>query len=213
MEILLETDKKAYCKCSMYYFRRYFGVREIILMAVLLTAGLLLFFTARAVMVLILFGVTVLVLLFAVLVFVLTTVAGYKNDAVKCGIAYYKLDFTDDAIKIAALNGNKEPLFEDVRRYGSLEAIADRKNFVYIYCAVALFFPFERKILGDETFFGLKEFLRANVPEEKFKFKQTKRIFPKRKKGAAIFSPETARGSEKRDGNGRETDVPPRAEN
>ena len=43
MDFTIKTDKNDYFKCSMYYMRRYFGLRETLLLAFLLLAGVLLY--------------------------------------------------------------------------------------------------------------------------------------------------------------------------
>ena len=43
MNVEMNADKNLYFKCSMYYMRKYFGLREIILLSLLLAIGLALF--------------------------------------------------------------------------------------------------------------------------------------------------------------------------
>ena len=45
MNVEMNADKNLYFKCSMYYMRKYFGLREIILLSLLLAIGLALFMT------------------------------------------------------------------------------------------------------------------------------------------------------------------------
>ena len=96
MEIIVNTDKKEYFKCSMYYMRRYFGLREIILLSILLIIGVALFVFAGQVFMLILFAVSVFIILLALTLFLITSVTGYKVDMEKKGVAKQKLEFKED---------------------------------------------------------------------------------------------------------------------
>lgn len=182
MELTIKCDKKDYFWCSMYYIRRYFGLREIILLTLLLVAALLLWFLAGLILIMIFFGVTVLVVLITVALFVWTSVAGFKHDSEKQGIAYQKLSFREDALYVDFLNSVGETILSEIHEYGKIEAIAVRKNFIYIYAAIAIFYYFKRNKLEEGQFGELTLFLREHVPEEKFKFKTVKRIYPKKKK-------------------------------
>ena len=72
LELYIDADKDEYFKCSMYYMRRYFGLREIILLAILLGLGLALFFVLNNLFVLILFAVSVVIILIALTLFIVT---------------------------------------------------------------------------------------------------------------------------------------------
>jgi len=182
MEITIKCDKKDYFNCSMYYIRRYFGLREIILMLILLVAGILLLLFANTVFILVMFGLTVAVLLFTVILFVWTSVSGYKHDLVKQGIAYNKINFDEKQMNVAFLDKGGEHLLDEIYEYSKIEAVVIKKDFIYIYAGIAIFFYVKRKNFDEETFLKLCNYLRENVPAEKFKFKTVKRIYPKKKK-------------------------------
>ncbi len=182
MEITVKCDKKDYFNCSMYYIRRYFGLREIILMSILLIAGILLLLFANTVFILVMFGLTVAVLLFTVILFIWTSVSGYKHDLVKQGIAYNKINFDEKQMSVSFLNVGGEHILDEIYEYSKIEAVVIKKDFIYIYAGIAIFFYIKRKNFDEETFLNLCAYLRENVPAEKFKFKTVKRIYPKKKK-------------------------------
>lgn len=182
MDFTVECNKKDFFNCSMYYMRRYFGLREIILMSILLIAGLLLFFLADMIMVLILFGVTLLVVLITVVLFLWTSISGYKHDLIKAGIATQKIHFDEKEMTAVYYNSKGEQLFNEIHDYSKIEAIVVKKNFIYIYAGIAIFYYFKRDKIGEEDYLNLCNYLRTNVPKEKFKFKTVKRIYPKKKK-------------------------------
>ena len=65
MTVYVTADKKDYFNCSMYYMRRFFGLREILILAILVIVGLVLFFAMAQTFILILFGVCVVLILIA----------------------------------------------------------------------------------------------------------------------------------------------------
>lgn len=182
MDLKLRADKSEYYKCSMYYMRRYFGLRESILFCLLFVAAMLLFFLAHTIIILIFFGVTCLVLIITLVLFVWTTVAGWKNDHDKLGVDHIDLHFEETQLRTEFFKANGEQITAEIHDYQKIEAVALKKNFVYVYAAMAIFYYFERKDLGDEKFEELTAFLRERLPKEKLKFKTVKRIYPKKKK-------------------------------
>lgn len=182
MEIIIKAEKGEYFKCSMYYMRRYFGLRESLLLAFLFVAGLLLFLLGDSIIILIFFGLTCLVLLVTVALFIWTSSAGYKHDCVKQGIAGTRLNFDEEALRADFLNAAGETILAEIHEYSKIEAVVIKKNFIYIYAAIAIFYYIKRKNLEEGRFGELALLLRERVPAEKFKFKQVKRIYPKKKK-------------------------------
>lgn len=182
MDFTVKCNKKDYFKCSMYYMRRYFGLRECILLAILLTAGILLQVFADMMLVLIFFGVTMLVVLVTAVLFVWTSVSGYKLELEKQGIAYHKIHFDEDSLTAVYLNAGGEQIATEKSDYSQIEVVVIRKKFIYIYAGVAIFYYLKKEEIGEEKLTDLAAYLRTNVPKEKFKFKTVKRIYPKKKK-------------------------------
>lgn len=166
----------------MYYIRRYFGLRESILFVVLFAAAMLLFFLANNFIILIFFGITCLVLIITVVLFIWTTVAGWKSDHDKLGVDHIDLHFEEKQLRTEFYKSTGEQVAAEIHDYQKIEAIAIKKNFIYIYAAMAIFYYFRRETMGSEQFEALALYLRENVPKEKFKFKTVKRIFPKKQK-------------------------------
>lgn len=180
--LTIKSDKRDYFACSMYYMRRYFGLRETLLLAFLLVAALLLFFLADSIIILVFFGVTVFILLITVVLFLWTSVSGYKHDFDKQGIAAQKLYFDDDALRVEFYDKGGELLLTETHEYEKLEGVVTKKNFIYIYAAVAIFYYIKRAKTDPAEFAEIGAFLHEHVPEAKFKFKQVKRRYPKKKK-------------------------------
>lgn len=181
-EIMINADKKEYFSCSMYYMRRYLGLREIILLAVLLGLGLGLFFLLNNVFVLILFAVSILIILIATALFLFTARGGYKLDVEKHGIYKQKLEFTEDAILATNYDKSGAPVFIETHPYEKIEAVSVKPKRIYIYAQVSVFYYVFAKHYDAETCEKLADALRKNLKPEAFKFKRRMRRYPKKPK-------------------------------
>ena len=182
MEIIVNTDKKEYFKCSMYYMRRYFGLREIILLSILLIIGVALFVFAGQMFMLILFAVSVFIILLALTLFLITSVMGYKVDMEKKGIAKQKLEFKEDALLVTNMDKSGTPIFIETHYYDKLDKISIKKKRIYIYAQVSVFYYISADKIDAETREALVDFLQSHVREDAFRIKKTHRALPKRKK-------------------------------
>ena len=183
MEIVMNADKKAYFNCSMYYMRKYFGLREIILLSILLGIGLGLFIFLKTYFILILFGVCLLIIGIAFLLFVWTSVSGFKVDYEKLGIAKKVLRFGEDHIEAISLDKYGKELYKETHSYDKLDKIAVKRDVIYIYAQVSVFYYITAETLSDEDRNKFVELLHEKVKnEDTFKIKKTFRMFPKKKK-------------------------------
>lgn len=184
MEITVKTDKKDYFWCSMYLMKKYFGVREAVLLCLLFVAGLLLYVLNNYILIFILFGITCALLLFTFVLFLWTSISGYKVDVLRKNIAFVKLKFDKESFTATRLNAGGEFVFSETHFYEKLENVVIRKHKIYIYAAVAVFYYINKNELKGEEYTQLIAFLREAVPAQKFTFRKRIRTFPKKKKDA-----------------------------
>ncbi len=185
MKVEINADKKRYFQCSMYYMRRYFGLREIILLTLLLGIGLALFFLSGGtqIIMLILFGVSVAIILFAFVLFLWTSTSGYKVDFEMKGIAHQVLEFDEDALHVTNYDKGGKPVFMETHLYNKIDKIAIRKDVIYIYAQVSVFYYITADSLDATQRTELIELLHRHIDDESvFKIKKTYRVFPKKKK-------------------------------
>ena len=180
--IYIDADRKEYFKCSMYYMRKYFGVREIILLSVLFAIGLALTLAFGFFYVLILFGVSVFIMLIAVVLFVVTSRGGYTLDVLKRGIKRQKLEFNEDALLVTNMDENGQPVFVETHYYDKIDKVSIEPKRIYIYAQVSVFYYIFAKHYDVETREQLVDFLKSHLNEEVMKMKKTYRIYPKKKK-------------------------------
>ncbi len=167
----------------MFYMRKLFGIREIILLVLLLGIGLTLALMGAGYFILILFGVSVLIIGFAFVLFLITSKQGYKVDFEKQGVEAQKLEFRETCLFVGNLNKAGEPVFTETHPYEKLEKIAIRKDVIYIYAQVSVFYYIPADALSTEDREKLVALLHEKVKDtSKFRMKKTYRIFPKKQK-------------------------------
>ena len=182
MEITIKTDKKDYFLCSMFLMKKYFGIREAVLLAVLFLAGLFLFLFNGYILIFILFGITCALLLFTFVLFLWTSISGYKVDVVKKNVAFIKLKFEEKSMVATSLTACGEFIFRETHFYDKLENIVIKKHKVYIYAAVAVFYYINKSELKLNEAEELIAFLKEAVPAQKFTFRKRIRTYPKKQK-------------------------------
>lgn len=166
----------------MYYLRRFLGLREIILVTLLFAIAMWLFLAYEIFIALIFFGVTLLLILIAVALFLVTGFLGYKHDYEKTGTEYHQIEFFDDRLLVTSLDKVGEPIFAEEHLYAKIEKIALKRTSIYIYAGVAINYFVTSESMKETSLDNLKKFLIDKVSPEKFKIKKTIRRYPKRKK-------------------------------
>ena len=182
MELYIDLNPKDYFRCSMYYMRKFFGIREIILLTILFVVGMVLFIFADNIFMLILFAVSVGIILIALVLFLITAKGGYKVDMEKQGIVKQKLEFTEDAILATSFDKKGNPIFVETHPNEKIDKIAITKKAIYIYAQASVFYYIVAANYDDDTRINLVEFLHSHFPENTFKMKKTIRSLPKKKK-------------------------------
>lgn len=178
----VKMDKNRYFMCSTYYLRAYVGIREFLLMFALLVMGLWMYLAYQLILILIFFGITLVILLIAIGLFVITGRMGYKHDFSSQGIEYQTLEFFDDKIIATSQNKAGEPLYAEEHPYDKIDKVVLKKTKIYIYAGVAVFYYIYPEDVKNGNFDDLKIFLKQHLSEDKFKLKKTIRKFPKKKK-------------------------------
>ena len=182
IELVQKLDKKNYFRCSMYYLKRFLGLREIVLVSLLFAISMWLYIAYDIFIALIFFGVTIALIFLAVALFLVTGILGYKHDYEKMQTVFHKMLFTQDRMIVISLDKAGEPLFSEEHLYEKIEKIAIRRKEIYIYAAVAINYYVTEESMKETSLDDLKIFLRTKASEDKFKIKKTVRKFPKRKK-------------------------------
>jgi hypothetical protein len=182
INLIQKLDKKNYFKCSMYYLKRFLGLREIILIALLFALSMWLYIAYDIFIALIFFAVTIVLILLAVALFLITGILGYKHDFEKMQTVFQKMEFTQDRLIVTSLDKVGDPHFSEEHLYEKIEKIAIKRKEIYIYAAVAINYYVTEESMKENTLDDLKIFLREKINGDKFKIKKTIRKYPKKKK-------------------------------
>ncbi|HHT83145.1 MAG: hypothetical protein ACOYEC_02695 [Christensenellales bacterium] len=175
---LIKINKKDYFACSMYYIKKYISAREIILLLLLLAAGLALFISFDNIIILVMFAVILALMGFAVILFVVTALAGFKTDYQKYDITEQLLTFDQKELTIESINSKGQTSFIERLEYRNIDKVALRKDRIYLYGGVALPFYIFPAAMKQGSYEDLRLFLIDNIEPSKFKMKTKMRYFP-----------------------------------
>lgn len=97
-------DRKDYFKMNVYYLRRFFGVREGILVALLLVGGFVLLFAFDQWIVAMLAGIAILIMIAAMIAYLVLADKGYREEyekrhTEKINISFNEEDFTVEVME------------------------------------------------------------------------------------------------------------------
>lgn len=155
--------------CSMYYLKRFFGIKEIILVAVLLGAGVGVFFWTGSLFMLILGAIALLVLAVAVIIFVVTSKKGYNMEFKQRKAVNWEITFYNDSFTVVTFENDGEESFTESRPYVKVERLKILKDKVYLYATPAIFYYIKYDSFTEGDFIGFCEFLKTHIPPEKFR--------------------------------------------
>lgn len=174
-EATVDINAKDYNACTLYYLKKFVGVKEYILVGFLLIGGLVLFFAFNQWLILALCGVTVLLMAAAIVVYIALARKGYREEFVKRNTHEWKFTFFDEEFTVETLEENGEKPYTEKFSYDRVERVALRKDRVYIYCGAALAYYIRYDNMTAGTFIDFCEFVKKKIEPAKFKMKEGRR--------------------------------------
>lgn len=174
----VKFNQKDYLACNLFYLRKYLGIREYVMVAVLFIASLAVFFLTDRYLFLVMSGFVVLLLLGALGFYQYTSIKGYKMEFKSRGATHW--DITMDELGITADTHEKmgEAKYTHKCLYADLEKVAILKDRIYIFVGSAMcyYIPYDSFTQGN--FVEFCDFIRSKVPAQKFKMRTKKKQFP-----------------------------------
>lgn len=174
----VKIEEKDYLRASNYYLKKYMGIREYILLAVLLIGGLVLYFAFNQLFILILCGITVLLMAGTIIAYVATSKRSYKSEFVQRNAHEWDITFTEEEIIIETLEDNGENPYTEKRTYEQIEKVAILKDRVYIYTGVATLIYIKYDSFEEGNFIDFCEFIKNKFDPAKFKMKTKRKQYP-----------------------------------
>lgn len=174
-EATVDINAKDYNACTLYYLKKFVGVKEYILVGFLLIGGLVLFFAFNQWLILALCGVTVLLMAAAIVVYIALARKGYREEFVKRNTHEWKFAFHEEEFTVETLEENGEKPYTEKFSYDRVERVALRKDRVYIYCGAALSYYIRYDNMTTGTFIDFCEFVKKKIEPAKFKMKEGRR--------------------------------------
>ena len=172
---LTKLDPKTHFKMNVYYLRRFFGVKEGILVAILLVGGLVLFFAFDQWLILLLAGLTVVIMAGAMGIYLAISKKGYNEEYLKRHTDEIRMEFDEEDFSIEVLEERGERAYTEKRAYDAVEKIALLKDRIYIFLGAGLAYYIMYTDMTEGDFGSLCEFLRSKVNPAAFRMKDSRR--------------------------------------
>ena len=109
---------------NVYYLRRFFGVKEGVLVALLIIGGLVLFFAFRQWLILLLAGITVVIMAGAVAVYLGISKKTFREEYVKRHTEEIAATFDETEFSVEIREERGERSYTEKRGYDAIEKIA-----------------------------------------------------------------------------------------
>lgn len=172
------VSKKLYTETNVYYLRRFFGLRELIVFALLAGAAVSTWIFLKNPIFFAFFGVILVLITFAAGLFIWTANSGFKQEFSSRGVTEQVLKFDNVKIRVESYAGEKL-VSEEEFLLTRVDKIAIRKEVVYVYPMTAVCFYITPDTLEGGTFDEFKRYLRRNFPETTFKLRKKVKQYPR----------------------------------
>lgn len=170
----VEINKNDYLRINQYYLKKYLGIKEIILLFVLLVLGLVLFFLTRQKFILIMTIVTFALVLIFVLIYFVSGSRLYKAEFLNRDVKKLSFRFNKDKFEIDVFEKVVDEKYTEVFVYQNIEKCAILKDRVYIYLGAASMYYIKANDFTEGNFIEFCDFLKKQLPEHKFKMKRAR---------------------------------------
>lgn len=168
-------DRKSYFKMNLYYLRRFFGVREGILVAALLTGGLVLMFAFQQWLIMLLAGLTVVIMIAAMIIYLVIADKGYREEYEKRHTEKITISFDEEDFTVEVHEERGERSYSERRGYDAIEKIALLKDRLYLFLGAGVAYYVKYDDLTEGDFGNLCEFLRKKVHPLAFRMRDKRR--------------------------------------
>lgn len=181
MQAQLKPEKKEFYKCNLYYLRKFFGIKELVMMFFLLLAGLVLYFLYESKLILILFGVFLAVGAVAFAFYFYTVYKGWQLEYANLGVAEVVFAFDEVATTYTVSLNNAEGKAVSIDQFDlkNADKVAFLKGKVYLYQGAATMYYLYPSSFAEGEYEKFREKLALNLDIEKFKMKTKRKVFPK----------------------------------
>lgn len=160
---------------NVYYLRRFFGVKEGVLVALLIIGGLVLFFAFRQWLILLLAGITVVIMAGAVAVYLGISKKTFREEYVKRRTEEIAATFDETEFSVEIREERGERSYTEKRGYDAIEKIALLKDRIYLFMGAGTAYYIMYTDVTEGDFASLCEFLRSKVAPQAFKMKDPRR--------------------------------------
>ncbi len=171
----IDINEKDYLKCNRYYLKKYLGIREYILVALLICGGLFLYLAFDQWLILLLCGIAVLLMAIAVLVYLVVARKSFREEFTKRNTYIWEIRFLEDEFEVTTLEENGEKPYTEKRPYATIDKVAVLKDRVYIFAGPATMYYIKYDAMTEGNFIEFCEFVKKKIEPSKFKMKDSRK--------------------------------------
>ena len=171
----VKITKKDYMAMSNHYLLKYVGIKEIILVLALIVGAFVMYFAFNQVIVAILAGVTILLMVGAIIVYVAVSKKNYVEEYEKRHTTNWEFAFRDDEFDVTVNENGGEDAYIEKRSYEQIEKVALMKDRVYIYAGAASMYYITYDSFEEGNFIEFCEFIKGKIDPLKLKMKDKRR--------------------------------------
>lgn len=148
------------------------------MLSLLLLGGLFFWAAFESIVIFVMFVVTVALIGVAVILFVVTAKAGFKQDFLKQNIVSQNLIFEEWGITVESIDPEDKVLYVEKYKFVDFDKVALRKDKVYLFPGISTAFYIYPSSVTEGDYNDLRIFLIDHVDKSKFKMKTKIKQFP-----------------------------------
>jgi len=173
-EAKVDIIKQEFLKTNRYYLKKYLGLKEYILLFILIGLGLFLYFLTEQLFILILTAVTIALIAVFLLIFTISGLKLFNAEFVNRKVNAWNFKFTDDNFFIEIHEESIGEQYTEKYIYDNIEKAAILKDRVYIYLGAATMYYIRANDFTSGSFIEFCDFLKKKLPDHKFKMRASK---------------------------------------
>lgn len=174
----VKINKKDYLACNRYYLKKYLGVKEYVLFAILAVGGVVLNFVFDQPFILIVSGVTILLALAVVAAYNATSAKTFKLAFENRQVTEWRIIFDETGFDVETYEDRGEKMYPERFEFKNLDKAAVLKDRVYLFTGEAVMFYVKYDAMTGGNFIDFCEFIEKSVDASKFRMKTKRKQFP-----------------------------------
>lgn len=173
-KVEVDINKSDYMKTNRHYLKKYLGVKEYVLLGLLIALGIALYILTEQLFIIILTAVTIFLLAIFLLIFNISGSKLYKAEYVNRKIGKLNFSFEEDYFEIEVFEEAIGEEYTEKYIYPNIEKAAILKDRIYIYLGAATMYYIKADSFTEGNFVEFCDFMKKKLQPHKFKMKNAR---------------------------------------